>query len=148
MTLRDRIWKEFDKINVSPETKDTIEPNMLFTSAPHNDLMETDLYLFYRMLMTFKDLRKPYPTCPSTPSHIIVYGGDAHIQNIKAFLRHMMLWNQNDDNTLSVTGNFTEPTIDLNDLLKAFGLKPQSTLTMSPEQDMPWKRRGESKEDY
>jgi hypothetical protein len=127
MNLRDRIWKEFDKIQMPAAVKRTIEPAELFNKLQDPLLFETDIYLFYRMLITFNARgleAEAYPACPRTPEHSIVYGGAKHMANIMLCMTHLLKSNQDFITGVPVTKKYTSDPVDLDELLPNFGLNP------------------------
>jgi hypothetical protein len=85
-TLNKRLKKEFDKIDLDATIKEHLKPEIISKdiNPGTRGLLYTDLYLFYRLLMTYNKVS--HNNCPMYNQYSIVYGGQMHITNILTML--------------------------------------------------------------
>lgn len=96
LRLRLRLRKAFGKVrNVGDKAR--LTPLKLVRVMRYKDLIETDFYLFYRLLQTYNDASKTAPQgakntfCPNYNRRALVYGGAYHILNIVQMLHILPL---------------------------------------------------------
>jgi len=90
LNIRNLLLKEFNKITLFNVEKVDISPAALFSKLdlPQYTLI-TDIYAFYRMLITFNKKRKHDTDCKKYPKNIIHWSGAKHSTNIMSLFKHL-----------------------------------------------------------
>jgi hypothetical protein len=139
--LKARVWKEYDKVPFdNAAIAASVRPAELMDAISGTSL-ETDLYLFYRLLGQFKDpapKKERFPACRLYARRAIVYAGEMHTLNMVEMFQQLKRGGarvvEQSIVILHKHGDPEQPFIKLPDVLREFtsSALPSSSSSSSP----------------